>query len=115
MLNVPHSKPGNMTIGLQCSVPLGVSATPQEVAGYDLTLGFTATGAVANFTYTINPDAMYPNGWSQPATNYANANTLFSIFVAVSITATSCVLGIVHFWRVDDVSSDPNQNDGSTK
>ena len=90
MLNVPHSKPGNMTIGLQCSVPLGVSATPQEVAGYDLTLGFTATGAVANFTYTINPDAMYPNGWSQPATNYANANTLFSIFVAVSITATSC-------------------------
>ena len=90
MLNVPHSKPGNLTIGLQCSVPVGVSATPQEVAGYDLTLGINAAGAVANFTYTINPDALYPNGWLQPAQNFATSNTLFSVFVAVSITAPSC-------------------------
>ena len=95
MLNVPHSKPGYLTVGLQCSVPAGVSATPQEVTGYDLTLSFNAAGAVANFTYTINPDALYPNGWLQPAQNFATAgssgaNTLFSVFVAVSITASSC-------------------------
>jgi len=90
MLNAAHSKPGNMTVGLQCGVPLGVSAAPQEVAGYDLTLGFNAAGAVTSFTYTINPDAQYPNGWSQPATNYAASNTMFSVFVAVTITAASC-------------------------
>jgi hypothetical protein len=90
MLNVPHSKPGNLTIGLQCIVPAGVSATPQEVPGYDLTLGFTAAGAVANFTYTINPDALYPNGWLQPAQNFAASNTMFSVFLALSITAPSC-------------------------
>ena len=90
MLNIPHSKPGNLTIGLQCGVPAGVSATPLEVAGYDLTLGINAAGAVANFTYTVNPDALYPNGWLQPAQNFATSNTMFSVFIAVSITAASC-------------------------
>lgn len=90
MLNVPHSKAGNLTIGLQCSVPVGVSATPAELPGYDLTLGINAAGAVANFTYTANPDALYPNGWLQPATNFPTANTMLSTFVAVSISATSC-------------------------
>ena len=67
-----------------------MSATPQEITGYDLTLGISAAGTVANFTYTINPDALYPNGWLQPAQNFATTNTMFSVFVAVSITAPSC-------------------------
>ena len=90
MLNVPHSKPGYLTVGLQCSMPAGLSATPQEVTGYDLTLSFNAAGAVANFTYTINPDALYPNGWLQPAQNFATANTMFSTFVGASISASLC-------------------------
>ena len=42
------------------------------------------------FTYTINPDALYPNGWLQPAQNFAASNTMFSVFLALSITAPSC-------------------------
>lgn len=90
MLNIPHSKPGNLVVGLQCSVPAGVSATPQALPGYALTLGLTAAGAVTNFTYSITADALYPNGFVQPAINYAAANTLLSIFLGVSISAPAC-------------------------
>ena len=33
LLNVPHSSAGYNTIGLQCTVPAGFSATPQQIPG----------------------------------------------------------------------------------
>lgn len=88
-----------MTVGLQCTVPAGVAATPQAVPGYDLTLGFSPSGTVSNFSYTLNWDAQFPNGFAQPAVDFgvptasgsiASANTLFSVLVGISITATGC-------------------------
>jgi hypothetical protein len=71
-------------------VPSGVSATPQAVPGYVLTLGLASDGVVSNFTYSITADALYPNGFVQPAVNYAKANTLLAIFLGISITAPAC-------------------------
>ena len=56
MLNVPHSLTGFNTIALQCQVPTGGwSITPQEVAGWDLTLSNNTAGALTAFTYTVHP------------------------------------------------------------
>ena len=63
MLNAPHSEAGYNTIALQCQVPTGGwSITPQEVAGWDLTLSNHTAGALTAFTYTVRPRAHAPGG-----------------------------------------------------
>jgi len=63
--------------------------------GYDLTLNVVGTTTTA-FTYQLQPDSNYPDGFAQPAHNRVagsssgGVNTAFSAQIGFSVTATAC-------------------------